>query len=134
MRTLLLIALGTASMGFAQGEDEKKEIVRQLELKDAKIDPRKDGGVVRPMKITSKEELVSTVKDTDTQDAIAKVVDFDKEYVLIFTWGGSGADKLTAASEKDVVTFTLKRGLTKDLRQHAPVFALAKEATWVVAK
>lgn len=72
--------------------------------------------------------------DTDTQDAIAKVVDFDKEYVLIFTWGGSGADKLTAACEKDVVTFTLKRGLTKDIRQHAPIYALAKEATWVVAK
>lgn len=134
MRTLLLVALGFAFMGFAICKDEKKEIVRQLELKDPKIEPRKDGGVDKPMKVTTKEELASTVKDVDTQDAIAKVVDFDKEYVLIFTWGGSGADKLTAASEKDVVTFTLKRGLTKDLRQHAPIYALAKEATWVVAK
>ena len=134
MRTLLLVALGFAFMGFAASKDEKKEIFRQLELKEAKIEPRKAGGVDKPMKVTSKEELAIAVKDVDTQDAIANVVDFDKEYVLIFTWGGSGADKLTAASEKDVVTFTLKRGLTKDLRQHAPVFVLSKEATWVVAK
>lgn len=134
MRTLVLLALGFAFMGFAESKDEKKELVRRLELKDAKIEPRKAGGVDKPMKVTSKEELAIAVKDMDTQDAIAKVVDFDKEYVLIFTWGGSGADKLTAASEKDVVTFTMKRGLTKDLRQHAPVFVLSKEATWVVAK
>ena len=134
MRTLLLIALSFAFMGFAVSKEDKIEIVRQLELKDAKIEPRKDGGVDKPMKVTTKEELASTVKDTDTQDAIAKVVDFDKEYVLIFTWGGSGADKLTPACEKEVVTFTYKRGRTKDLRQHAPIFALAKDATWVVAK
>ncbi len=134
MRTLVLLALGFAFMGFAESKDEKKELVRQLELKEAKIEPRKAGGVDKPMKVTSKEELAIAVKDVDTQDAIANVVDFDKEYVLIFTWGGSGADKLTAVSEKDVVTFTLKRGLTKDLRQHSPIYALAKEATWVVAK
>ena len=81
-----------------------------------------------------KAELEQLVTDEPTRDAIAKIVDFDKDYMLIFAWSGSGGDKLAAADEKGEAVFTVTRGRTKDLRQHLRVFAVAKGAKWSVAK
>lgn len=134
MRTLLVTVVALAFTGFAAANDDKKELVRELELKAAKLEPKKGTKVGEPTKVTSKAELAKAVDDQDAADAIAKLVDFEKEYVLIFVWAGSGGDKLTAAVEKDAVVFAVKRGLTKDLRQHAHVFAVAKGAEWSMAK
>ena len=132
MRSLLLAALALGFTAFALAED-KKEFVREVELKDAKLSvkPAKPG---EPVKIASKEELAKAIEDKDSAAAIAKGVDFEKEYVLIFAWAGSGGDKLSATTEKDAVVFTLTRGRTKDLRMHAHVFAVAKDAKWSMAK
>jgi len=134
MLTLLLMSVALAFTGFAEANDDQKDLVRELELKAAKLEPKKGAKVGEPTKVTSKDELAKVVEDKDAADAIAKFVDFEKEYVLIFAWAGSGGDKLTAAVEKDAVVFTVKRGLTKDLRQHAHVFAVAKDAKWSMAK
>ena len=134
MRTLLTAALAFGFAAFAFAKDEKKEIVREIELKDAKLEAKKGAKPGEPSKVTSKDELAKAVEDKDTMDAIAKAVDFDKEYVLIFAWSGSGGDKLSAAGEKDAAVFTLARGRTKDLRMHAHVFAVAKDAKWSMAK
>ena len=134
MRTLMLVVVALAFTGFVAAKDDKKELVRELELNAAKLEPQKGAKVGEPMKVTSKAELAKAVEDKDAADAIAKLVDFEKEYVLIFAWAGSGGDKLTAAVDKDAVIFSVKRGLTKDLRQHAHVFAVAKNAEWSMAK
>ena len=134
MRTLLLTVVALVFTGFATGNDDKKELVRELELKAAKLEPKKGAKVGEPTKVTSKAELAKAIDDKDAADAIAKLVDFDKQYALIFAWAGSGGDKLTAAVEKDAVVFSVKRGLTKDLRQHAHVFAVVKGAGWSMAK
>lgn len=134
MRTLMLVVVALAFTGFVAAKDDKKELVRELELKAAKLEPQKGAKVGEPTKVTSKAELAKAVEDKDAADAIAKLVDFEKEYVLIFAWAGSGGDKLTAAVDKDAVIFSVKRGLTKDLRQHAHVFAVAKNAEWSMAK
>ena len=126
--TLILIALGATSVVA----EDKKEPFRELELK-VKLEPMK-GKVGEPAKISSKDELAKAVEDKDTRAAIAQAIDFEKEYLLIFQWAGSGGDKLTAATEKDGVVFTKTFGRTKDLRQHAHFFAIAKDAKWSMAK
>ena len=133
MRTLFSALLAFGFAAFACAEDDKK-LVREVELKGAKLESKKGAKPGEPVKITSKDELAKAVEDKDTADAIAKAVDFGKEYALIFTWSGSGGDKLGAATEKDAVVFTMTRGRTKDLRMHAHVFAVAKDAEWSMAK
>ncbi len=64
---------------------------------------------------------------------ISKTVDFSKQTVLLFGWRGSGQDKLSyvvAESFPEQITFTLRPGRTRDLRQHARVFALRSNVKW----
>ena len=133
MRTLLTIALGFCFATVAAADDKDK-LVRELELKSPRIGVKKGAQPADAAKITSKAELEQLVTDEPTRDAIAKIVDFDKDYMLIFAWSGSGGDKLAAADEKGEAVFTVTRGKTKDLRQHLRVFAVAKDAKWSVAK
>ena len=134
MRTLLLAILCFASTASIVAAEDKDKLVRELELKSPKIGVKKGAQPSDAAKITSKVELEELIPDEATRDAIAKIVDFDKDYILIFAWAGSGGDKLAAADEKGAAVFTVTRGKTKDLRQHLRVFAVAKDAKWSVAK
>ena len=106
---------------------------RELKVQKGTL-PTADGKLSDPKKITSKEDLAKAVPDADAAAAIAKQVDFKKEVVLLFAWSGSGGDRLTMAEEKGAAVFTLKRGLTRDLRRHAKVFALPKAMKFSMAK
>jgi hypothetical protein len=88
----------------------------------------------KPVKVTDKEELAKAVPDKDAQAAIAKQVDFKKEYVLLFAWSGSSGDRLTMSAEKGEVTFTFKHGLVSDFRPHAQLYALPAKMTYRMAK
>lgn len=62
-------------------------------------------------------------------------VDFKKQIVLLFAWQGSGGDKLEYAileSFPEQIPFSLKPGLTRDLRQHIHVFALRSNVKWSI--
>lgn len=133
MRTLFLTALALGFAAFAPALDEKNELAREVVLKDVKL-AIKDGKPGVPTKIASKDDLAKLVEGKDAQDALAKEIDFDKEYALVFTWSGSGGDRLVANVEKDTVMFSIKRGMTKDLRMHARVYALGKDTKWGMAK
>jgi hypothetical protein len=126
-----LLALGFAA--FAAAADEKKELAREVVLKDVRL-ALKDVKPGLPVSILSKEDLAKVVEDKDTQGALAKEIDFDKEFALIFAWSGSGGDRLVANLEKETVVFSIVRGRTKDLRGHARVYALAKGTKWEMAK
>ena len=63
----------------------------------------------------------------DSLKTLETAVDFDKQFVLVFAWRGSGGDKLSysvAESFPEQVRFSLKRGRTRDLRPHTKVYAL----------
>lgn len=131
MRAILAVAVGLAvSAAVAQ---EKKSVVRELDLKNAEVNFKERGDVTKPTKITSAEELAKALPGKELEEKIGKQVDFSKEYLLLFRWSGSGGDKLTADGEKKA-TFTLKRGLTRDLRPHLHLFAVAKDVEWELAK
>ena len=134
MRTLLTIAVAIVLSAFAAAAEGKDKLVHELELKSPKIGVKKGAQPGDAAKITSKAELAELIPDEATRDALAEIVDFDKSYILIFAWAGSGGDKLAAVDEKGEAVFTVTRGKTKDRRQHLRVFAVAKDAKWSLAK
>ena len=134
---LAFAAIGAFALNALAADEKKPEAFKEISLKEVKIEPAKDAKAEKPTKIESVDELKKAVGD-DAAKALAKEVDFKKNYLLLFQWAGSGKDALSAASEtaekKTTVTFTMKRGLTKDLRQHALLFSVEKEAEWKFAK
>lgn len=67
--------------------------------------------------------------------SLKKSVDFKQQIVLVFAWQGSGRDTLgatVAESYPEQITFTYKRGLTRDLRRHIRVYALRSNVKWSV--
>jgi hypothetical protein len=112
-------------------EEKAPSLVREVVFQ-APLAGKDRGDVTKPMKITSAEELKKAFGDN--VDKVASKTDFSKEYLLLFKWAGSGGDKLTASTEKKAVVFTLKRGMTKDLKMHAHLFAIAKDVEWSLSK
>jgi hypothetical protein len=71
----------------------------------------------------------------DALNTIAKQVDFKKQILLVFAWQGSGGDKLEyqiLESFPEQVPFSLRPGLTDDIRSHSRVFALRSNVKWSV--
>lgn len=64
---------------------------------------------------------------------LIKQVDFQKQFVLVLAWKGSGQDRLeytVAESFPEQITFSMAPGKTFDLRSHAKVFALRANVKW----
>jgi hypothetical protein len=109
MRMMVLLAAVVccgAVLATAAGQEAQQE-----KAKDA-AEPRLISGVV-------------------TADEVRKQVDFDKEYLMLFRWSGSGQDRLTAelTGQKEgrpMVVFHFTGGKTKDLKQHSRLFAIGK--------
>lgn len=106
--------------------------LREIDAKTIKVDFEK-GRVTTPKTITSVEELDKAIPDAD---AIKKQVDFTKDKLVLFAWGGSGGDKLTGKLSDDgkSVVFTYTGGLTRDFRRHVHLFAIPKGADYKVGK
>jgi hypothetical protein len=130
MRIAIVAVLFVALPALAA--DDKPE-VREIPTKDLKITfPDKPGGVTNPETIATAEALAKSPVLKNAADELKKKVDFDKEKLLLFTWQGSGGDKLAGAlataDKKTLATFTYTPGLTRDLRQHVKLFAVPKDA------
>ncbi len=124
---LLLLPLGL----FA-GEAGK---LREIDLK--RVEPGgKFGKATEPTVIASAEDLDKSpiLVGDKVRETIKKQVDFAKEKLVLFYWGGSGGDKLSAALKDKAATFTLTPGLTRDLRPHIHLFAVPKDAEVKVEK
>jgi hypothetical protein len=119
---------------------EKKLVppaMRALELKGVRV---VHAGDVEPksVEIVDDEDLARSplFVDAESRAVIKSQVDFDKQKLVVFSWSGSGQDKLSGALENDgkAAVFTYKVGLTDDLRHHAFVFVVPKGATVEVKK
>ncbi|HKB06384.1 MAG TPA: hypothetical protein VKD90_29585 [Gemmataceae bacterium] len=112
--------------------EPKEGTVRAL---DVKVERPAKGRVTQPVAIRSADEMAKAIADEAAVAAVKKAVDFEKEQVVYFSWSGSGQDKITFESSggaAPTVTFTYTPGLTRDLRPHARLFALPKDATYKV--
>ena len=87
-----------------------------------------------PIVLRSADEAVRHFAAADAA-ALAKQVDFARQFVLVFAWRGSGQDRLDAAvaeSYPEQVFFTHRPGRTRDLREHVRIFALRRNVAWSV--
>jgi hypothetical protein len=85
-----------------------------------------------PLVIRTKDEAAKYF-DEDALARLNEEVDFEKQFVLVFAWRGSGQDRVThavAESFPEQIFFTLTPGRTKDLRQHVHVYALRSNVKW----
>jgi len=94
----------------------------------------KDASRKKPLEIQTAEEAGKHFGE-DSLAKLKKVVDFEKQFVLVFAWRGSGQDRLNyavAESFPEQIFFTHKYGRTRDLRPHIYVFALRSNVKWSV--
>lgn len=126
----LLLAAGVSA--FAEDKPIGQPII------EVKLDPADKPGVkpgkwTEPSKVRSAEELEKLIADKDTRAKIAKAVDLKTHDLLVFAWEGSGGDKLEYAvleSYPEQIPFSLKLGMTDDVRTHVKVFGLRKNVRW----
>jgi len=88
----------------------------------------------KPIIITSMQQAGGLFEQA-ALGALGRQVDFNKQFLLVFAWQGSGGDRLgytVAESFPEQVFFSMRRGLTRDLRQHAHVYALRSNVRWSI--
>lgn len=119
----VFMACATVSANLIAGEPGK---LREISTKGIKINFEK-GKVSAPKTFSTAEELAKAIPNSDS---ITKQVDFGREKLVLFAWGGSGGDKLTAKAGADgkQITFQFTQGLTFDYRPHIYLFAVPKMA------
>jgi hypothetical protein len=137
MRRALYALLVCAPLVIADDKTEPKDpkAPKAREITIGKLPPAL-GQFGKPTKITTEKELEKSIADKDTRAKVLKGVDLKKEYLLLFAWGGSNGDRLSFTVSKDgkEVTFKHTPGLDSDLRPHAKLYALPKNAKYKMAK
>jgi hypothetical protein len=126
--TLFCFALVTCA--FAQEPDPADAKAKPREIKVAVPRTGDKAGVT---KFTTAADLTKAY-GKDVADAVAKEVNFKKEYVVVHAWSGSGGDKLEMKVEGKKVTFHRTLGRTRDLRRHLKVFALPNDFKYDAGK
>ena len=118
-----------------KGEDEVP-VIRELSAKGLRFE--RGGSVMKPAIVTSAKELAKGMPEEADRERVNKEVNWDTQYVLAFSWGGSGGDKLTSDVKKGKdgpeVVFGFTPGLTNDFRMHMRLYAVRKGVTWKFAK
>ena len=126
---MALCAFVLASFSLFAADAEPAGKPRELKVTKAPAGER----MMKTSKITSLADFTKEF-GKEVADEIAKEVNFKSEYVVVFTWSGSGGDKMEMSTEGKKATFTKKFGLTRDLRPHFKVFVLPKDFTYEMGK
>src|SRR5262249_51893601 len=96
----LVAPLGSLADEPKDKKNDEIPAFRELSAKGVKT--REDGKATEPIVVKSAKELSKVMADKAEEARVNKEVDWDKQYLLVFAWGGSGGDKLTTAlSVKD---------------------------------
>lgn len=129
MRSAILAVMILAAPTLAADD---KSVVKELPTKELKVTPARGGKATEPTEIKSADDLAKNPTLKDAADDVKKLVNFEKEKLLVFAWAGSGQDKVAVTGEtkdgKTAVTVTYTPGLTRDLRQHVKLFVVPKDA------
>jgi len=133
------LALLLCLVTLAAGDGKEEIVVTEISLADVPA-AIVQGKPTMPTTITTAEELAKVFADESVAARIKKDIDFEKQKLVYFAWSGSGQDKLTHSivkdekdDKKEVVKFQYHPGRTRDLRGHHKLYALPKDAAFVVA-
>ncbi len=129
--TVALVLFMLGNIGFA--EDNANDPIRVL---TANPQPSvfRVASREKPLVLRSQNEASKYFAEKELAK-LSNTVDFDAQFLLVFAWRGSGQDQLTyqvAESSPEQITFTLRRGLTRDLRPHVQVYVLRSDVKWGV--
>ena len=109
-------------------------IVNDLSPLIAKV-PAHSLGFGPAVVITSQDQLYGAVADQAARAAIAGATDFAHQKLLMFSWSGSGGDRLVAAPNviagQSQIELRFRFGLTQDFRPHQVMLAVSKDADWI---
>ncbi len=86
----------------------------------------------KPVAIKNREEAAQYI-DADALDKLDKQIDFQNQVLLLFAWRGSGQDKLEVMvmeSYPEQLDFNYQPGRTRDLRQHAKLYAVRANVSY----
>jgi len=131
LATLCAILFVTANPLHADGEPAPT-VPPITALPDLRPSVYFSGGLSNPARIRSAAEAEKFFAG-DALATIKEEIDFGSRFLLVFVWYGSGQDNLefaVAESLPEQITFSLKRGFTRNLVKHSRVFALRKDITW----
>lgn len=117
----------------AADKADKKDAVREIELKEFKPSKVPQGRADKPTVITDEAGLKQAFDDAKVRAEVMKKVDFTKEKLVFFRWAGSGGDKLEFEAKGDDVTFRVRPGLTDDIQAHYHLFAMPRDGKWRMA-
>jgi hypothetical protein len=132
-RLLLGLLALCLSAGVAVGQKQVVEPIVELKATPEKS-VFKNSAWDKPIVIKSQDEAAKHF-GKDALEVIGAKVDFKKQIVLVFAWQGSGGDKLEykiLESFPEQIPFSLRPGVTDDLRSHSRVFALRSNVKWSV--
>jgi hypothetical protein len=130
----LLLFAATLTAADDQTEPKAKAVKpREIDAKGGL--PAGRGSHDKPTVITTEKELAAQVSNEETRAAILKKVDFKKEQLLLFSWAGSGGDKLTPVEGKaGEAAFEFRPGFTDDFVRHAKLFAVPAKSKLKITK
>ncbi len=112
--------------------------VGQEAIVELKVKPEKSvfkGSAWNKAIVIKSQEEAAKHFGKDALEEIAKTVDFNKQFVLLFAWQGSSGDKLDGKifeSLPEQIAFSLTPGVTNDIVPHSRVFALRSNVKWSV--
>jgi hypothetical protein len=133
MRPVATLAVLLAASAAVAADDKDKAAIKPIPTTDLKLTFPKAGKPTEPAVIGSADELAKNEVVGGSAAELKKQVDFAKEKLVVFAWGGSGGDRVAADGlktdgGKTTAAFALTRGLTRDFRMHFALFAVPKDA------
>ncbi len=138
MPRTLCIALMFCLFTSMAAADQDSDLPPIKAVKDAKPQASAFDAASRdkPLVIRSEDDAAKHFSEDDLA-MLKNQVDFDKQFVLVFAWKGSGQDRLdyeVLESFPEQIVFKYKPGLTRDLRPHVHTYVLRSNVKWRMAK
>ncbi|GIW81530.1 MAG: hypothetical protein KatS3mg105_3337 [Gemmatales bacterium] len=135
MKTLPVSAIACLLLsGFLPcfGQDAKIAPIKEIVIKGFAL--KTEDRLPKPKTIKNARELAQVIANPEVAQKLKEKVDFKSQYILLFSWGGSGKDQLDTRYDGKTVIFAYRRGLSRDLRFHLKVFVIENGVKWKVER
>ena len=111
--------------------------VKEIPTKDFPLVEDKPVGIDKPRTLKTSDELEEAFGKEKAGELLNRI-DLEKKQLVIFRWAGSGQDELFANLEgeddAEQLVFGYRRGMTRDLRQHARYYVVERGQEWKIEK
>lgn len=131
---LLALILVFSVNTYVSGETQIVDPVKNLDIKYSQETYKKVSAKSSAedfIELTSEKEALEYFTEAELK-LIKKSIDFKKQKLLVLAWKGSGADRINVdilESFPEQLVFSYKRGMTRDIKPHFKIFAVAKRIT-----